>query len=242
MSCASLCIVVVGAPTVGKSSVSIQFVQREFITYYDPTIMEAYRRQEVIGHETVMLDIIDTAGQDEFVTMMHPYFRKADGFLFVFSVVNRETFQHLVIIRDEVLRVKDTKSVPAVLVANKTDLQNERTVPEGEGRQFAQHFFRDHHVPYIETSAKMGTNIVKAFHTVVNEIKEQKRQESTFLNALSKGRRLSQDWVRVEEVEIPQSLGASEVPSSTKMATQMKAGMGTQKKKKKKKGWSCVIL
>eukprot|EP00760_Papus_ankaliazontas_P035394 PhM_4_TR7773/c0_g1_i1/m.97923 len=179
------CLVVVGAGAVGKSSLTIQFVHKEFVSAYDPTIMEAYRKQDVVGHDVVMLDVVDTAGQADFLTIMHPYFRKGDGFLFVFSVDSAESLKQLMKLREEVLRVHDDATcVPAVLVGNKSDLVGpDREVPPYKDvvQKYAMNFFpaaptaREAAVPYIETSAKNGVNVTEAFHTLVEEIRRRRR-------------------------------------------------------------------
>ena len=59
-------IVVLGDGGVGKSCVTIQFTQNHFVREYDPTIENSYRKQVTIGEESFMLDILDTAGQEEY--------------------------------------------------------------------------------------------------------------------------------------------------------------------------------
>jgi small GTP-binding protein len=59
-------LVVLGEGGVGKSALSIQFVRNQFIIEYNPTIEECYRKQVTIDGVTCMLDILDTAGQEEF--------------------------------------------------------------------------------------------------------------------------------------------------------------------------------
>ena len=57
-------IVVLGSGGVGKSALTVQFVQGIFVEKYDPTIEDSYRKQVVIDGETCLLDILDTAGQE----------------------------------------------------------------------------------------------------------------------------------------------------------------------------------
>lgn len=51
---------------VGKSALTIQLIQNHFVDEYDPTIEDSYRKQVVIDGETCLLDILDTAGQEEY--------------------------------------------------------------------------------------------------------------------------------------------------------------------------------
>lgn len=57
-----------------------------FVEEYDPTMEDIYRKQVVIDGETCLLDIIDTAGQDEYCAMREQYMRFGEGFLLVFAV------------------------------------------------------------------------------------------------------------------------------------------------------------
>ena len=58
--------VVVGAGAVGKSALVVRFIKNDFVTDYDPTIEDSYRRQYTVDNIEGMLDILDTAGQEEF--------------------------------------------------------------------------------------------------------------------------------------------------------------------------------
>ena len=60
---------VVGAGGVGKSARTIQLIQNHVLDEYDPTIEDSYRKQVVIDGETCLLDILDTAGQEEYSAM-----------------------------------------------------------------------------------------------------------------------------------------------------------------------------
>lgn len=59
-------LVVVGGGGVGKSALTIQFIQSHFVDEYDPTIEDSYRKQCVIDEEVALLDVLDTAGQEEY--------------------------------------------------------------------------------------------------------------------------------------------------------------------------------
>ncbi|XP_020037583.1 GTPase HRas isoform X1 [Castor canadensis] len=142
-------LVVVGAGGVGKSALTIQLIQNHFVDEYDPTIEDSYRKQVVIDGETCLLDILDTAGQEEYSAMRDQYMRTGEGFLCVFAINNTKSFEDIHQYREQIKRVKDSDDVPMVLVGNKCDLAA-RTV---ESRQ-AQDLARSYSIPYIETSAK----------------------------------------------------------------------------------------
>merc|ERR1712099_20136 len=107
---------------------------------YDPTIEDSYRKQVVIDGETCLLDILDTAGQEEYSAMRDQYMRTGQGFLCVYSITNRSSFDEVAAFHNQILRVKDAEQVPMVIVGNKLDLDSERTVPTKEGQELAASF------------------------------------------------------------------------------------------------------
>ncbi|KAH6871187.1 ras protein [Coprinopsis sp. MPI-PUGE-AT-0042] len=117
-------LVVVGGGAVGKSALTIQFMKSKFIDEYDPTIEDSYQKQSIIDDEVVLLDVLDTAGQDEYRTYMRP----GEGFLLVYSVTSRNSFEEVMLFQETILRVKDQDYFPIILVANKCDLEFERQV------------------------------------------------------------------------------------------------------------------
>jgi len=121
-------IVVVGGGGVGKSAITIQFIQSYFVTDYDPTIEDSYTKQCVIDDEVARLDILDTAGQEEFSAMREQYMRSGEGFLLVFSLTERQSFEEVYKFHKQVLRVKDRDEFPMLIVGNKADMDRHRQV------------------------------------------------------------------------------------------------------------------
>ncbi|XP_075984561.1 ras-like protein 2 [Anticarsia gemmatalis] len=160
-------LVVVGGGGVGKSAITIQFIQSYFVTDYDPTIEDSYTKQCVIDDVPAKLDILDTAGQEEFSAMREQYMRSGEGFLLVFSVADHASFDELYKFHKQILRVKDRDEFPMLLVGNKADLENQRVVSLEE----AQSLSRQLKVPYIECSAKARMNVDQAFHELVKLVR-----------------------------------------------------------------------
>jgi GTPase KRas protein len=165
-------LVVVGAGGVGKSALTIQLIQNHFVEEYDPTIEDSYRKQVVIDGETCLLDILDTAGQEEYSAMRDQYMRTGEGFLCVFAVNNNKSFEDVNQYREQIKRVKDADEVPMVLVGNKVDLQA-RTVESKQGQLLADSYG----IPYVETSAKTRQGVDDAFYTLVREIRKYKEKK-----------------------------------------------------------------
>lgn len=162
-------LVVVGAGGVGKSALTIQLIQNHFVDEYDPTIEDSYRKQVVIDGETCLLDILDTAGQEEYSAMRDQYMRTGEGFLLVFAINNAKSFEDIAMYREQIKRVKDADDVPMVLVGNKCDLQT-RSIDPKEVREVAQNY----NIPFVETSAKTRMGVDDAFYTLVREIRRDR--------------------------------------------------------------------
>ncbi|GJJ08651.1 hypothetical protein Clacol_002870 [Clathrus columnatus] len=168
-------LVVVGGGGVGKSALTIQFIQSHFVDEYDPTIEDSYRKQCVIDDEVALLDVLDTAGQEEYGAMREQYMRTGEGFLLVYSITSRSSFEEINQFHQQILRVKDTESIPIVVVANKCDLEYERQVGMNEGRDLAKFI----NSPFVETSAKQRINVDEAFYTLVREIRKYNKEQQT---------------------------------------------------------------
>lgn len=111
----------------------------------------------------IRISVLDTAGQEEFSAMREQYMRKGDGFLLVYSVTDKQSYENIVNFYTQILRVKDRDVYPMLLVANKVDLVHLRKVTEEQGRELAHRLG----IPYIETSAKdPPLNVDAAFHEV----------------------------------------------------------------------------
>ena len=98
----------------GKSALTIQLIQNHFVDEYDPTIEDSYRKQVVIDGETCLLDILDTAGQEEYSAMRDQYMRTGEGFLCVFAIDNMKSFEDVESYRGQIRRVKDADDIPMI--------------------------------------------------------------------------------------------------------------------------------
>lgn len=120
--------------------------------------------QVVIDGETSLLDILDTAGQEEYSAMRDQYMRTGEGFLLVFALNELKSFENIQHYLDQIRRVKEhedvslnleaeashyLKQVPIVIVGNKSDLCQRAM----DMRQI-QDMSRNFGVQYKETSAK----------------------------------------------------------------------------------------
>jgi len=160
-------VVLVGIGGVGKSCLTIQFIADRFVEDYDPTLEDSYRKQVTVDSDEYLLDIFDTAGQEDFSAVRDQYMRTGDGFLCVYSVTLRNSFDEVEHFHEHILRVKDLDNeVPFVLVGNKCDLENDRKVTKEEGESLSKKL----KCVFLEASAKTKVNVHEAFHALVREI------------------------------------------------------------------------
>ena len=105
---------------------------------------------EVDGQQS-MLEMLDTAGTEQFTAMRDLYMKNGQGFVLVYSITAQSTFNDLTDLREQILRVKDADDIPMVLVGNKCDLEDERVVGKDQGMNMARQFGS---CAFMETSAK----------------------------------------------------------------------------------------
>jgi len=162
-------VTVLGDGGVGKTALAVQFTLNCFIETYDPTIEDAYRKQMIVDQKLCFIEVIDTAGQEEYSTLRDQWVREGQGFVLVYSIASRATFDRLEVFRQNMVRVKRTHPV-FVLVGNKCDKTYEREVSREEGAALARQFGCE----FLETSAKTAANVDRLFTDLVRTLRHQK--------------------------------------------------------------------
>ncbi|GAA6073147.1 ras-related protein R-Ras, partial [Tachysurus ichikawai] len=140
--------------------------QSYFVSDYDPTIEDSYTKICTVDGKETRLDILDTAGQEEFGAMREQYMRSGEGFLLVFALNDIGSYNEIQKFHTQILRVKDRDDFPMVLVGNKSDLEHQRVVSREEAMSFA----KENRIHYMESSAKNRYNVDEAFLEVVRAI------------------------------------------------------------------------
>ncbi|RCN51406.1 Ras family protein [Ancylostoma caninum] len=114
-------VIMVGTGGVGKSALTLQFMYDEFVEEYEPTKADSYRKKVVLDGEECSIDILDTAGQEDYSAIRLPwkllwmleeitkikdrrhdsecyyfcrdnYYRSGEGFICVFSILDMDSF------------------------------------------------------------------------------------------------------------------------------------------------------
>ncbi|XP_041264429.1 GTP-binding protein Rheb isoform X3 [Onychostruthus taczanowskii] len=136
-------IAILGYRSVGKSSLTIQFVEGQFVDSYDPTIENTFTKLITVNGQEYHLQLVDTAGQDEYSIFPQTYSIDINGYILVYSVTS-------------------IKRIPIMLVGNKKDLHMERVISYEEGKALAESW----NAAFLESSAKENQHSIQTFRAV----------------------------------------------------------------------------
>lgn len=164
-------VIMVGSGGVGKSALTLQFMYDEFVEDYEPTKADSYRKKIILDGEEIQVDILDTAGQEDYAAIRDNYFRSGEGFLCVFSILEQESLDAAHELREQILRVKNDDNIPFLLIGNKVDLEDRRVVSFEAANELAAQW----NVPFVETSAKTRDNVDTIFYELLREIKRRRQ-------------------------------------------------------------------
>ncbi|KAF8637122.1 hypothetical protein AX17_003026 [Amanita inopinata Kibby_2008] len=162
-------IAVLGSRSVGKSSLVNAFIENHFVDAYYPTIESTFAKS--ITYKGVEYDchIIDTAGQDEYSPLNSQYAIGIHGYVLVYSITSRNSFNMIQIVYDKITDFCGLTEMPCVIVGSKCDLVQNRQVEPIEGHRLAE----TNKAAFLETSAKENINIGRVFETVLAEIEKR---------------------------------------------------------------------
>jgi Ras-related protein Rap-1A len=162
-------VVVLGAGGVGKSALTVRFVRDVFVENYDPTIEEQYHRPIEVDGERDSLEVLDTAGAEQFNSLNEVYIKSGRGFVLVFSLTQDVSLKEVESLRKQIFRVKGSENVPIVVVGTKSDLVNEREVPASTIETLANRWG----LPFYETSAKRNWHINDVFEDLLRQMRKR---------------------------------------------------------------------
>jgi len=174
----SIKLAVLGAGGVGKSALTLRYVRDFFVTDWDPTIEDAYRTTVEVDDVCCSLEVLDTAGQDDFSALRPQWMMGKDGYIFVFGLDRDGSQNDLAQYYELHTQLKEEGQPKAImLVGNKKDLVDEepskRIMTEEEGKALAAKWEAE----YIETSAKTGHNIDELFQTFIRQVRALREKD-----------------------------------------------------------------
>jgi len=150
---------------VGKTSLINRFVNNVYGDEYLKTIgtnvmKKEVRLQDPETHQDIACTYMvwDIMGEHQFrAHLANTYFQNANGVIMVMDLTREDTLVALETWKD--LAIKASGKIPMVMLANKSDLSDDRAVSDDDIRTFAEKLG----MPFHMTSAKTGENVEDAF-------------------------------------------------------------------------------
>ena len=161
-------LLLLGESSVGKTSIILRYIENSFEESNTSTCgIDLKCKYVQCDNKKIRLDIWDTAGQERFRGLTKNYFRGAHGFVLVYDITNKESFDKLKgWIKDAKEKIEDVNSFKMAVVGNKKDCEKDRQVDY----QILKEFAETNKIVFSETSAKTGEGIDKFFHDFVHEL------------------------------------------------------------------------
>uniref|UniRef100_A0A8C8SQR9 Ras-related protein Rab-17 n=1 Tax=Pelusios castaneus TaxID=367368 RepID=A0A8C8SQR9_9SAUR len=166
-------VVLLGGTTVGKSSIAFRYVKNDFKESMPTVGCSFFTQQVCLETATVKLEIWDTAGQEQYQSICHLYYRGAKAALLVYDITRKETFARAKLWLRELEKEFLHDEMVIILVGNKTDLADQREVTFEEAEEFA----KIKSLMYMETSAKSNYQVTELFTAIAHELLKQEQQE-----------------------------------------------------------------
>ena len=158
--------IIIGDTSVGKSNLSLRFINNEFKNEYNLTVGVEFGEKDIeINNKNYRIQIWDTAGQEQFKSITRTYYKNCVCAIIVYDITSKDSFNNVVTWIND-CRTYSPKTVFMVLVGNKSDLNERRQVNTEEGEELAE----KNRILFFETSAKDGSNVNEIFKKSAEEI------------------------------------------------------------------------
>ena len=192
--------IVIGDAGVGKSCLTNRASKDKFLSDYSPTVgFEFLTFTTNIDNKIIKLQIWDTCGQEVYRSLITNFYRNASLAMMVYAINSRESFLHINQWLKEI-RVQSNPDVKILLIGNKCDLENERTVLTEEAKKFKE---ENHLLYFEETSAKNGLNTKEVFNEAARILYEEHKN----YRLRSRGESLVNN---IQKEDVPQKLERKE--------------------------------
>jgi len=156
----------VGETGVGKSCLLLRLADGNFTAQFIHTIGVDFKSRVIpVQDKMCKLQVWDTAGQERFRTITNSFYRKVSGVILAFDITDQKSFQNVSNWLEDIKK-NTNPGTALILVGNKCDLEQQRTVPYQTAKKYAD----QHDLFFIETSAKNGTGVDAAFQTLAVQI------------------------------------------------------------------------
>uniref|UniRef100_A0A671LY85 GTP-binding protein Rheb n=1 Tax=Sinocyclocheilus anshuiensis TaxID=1608454 RepID=A0A671LY85_9TELE len=159
-------IAVLGYRSVGKSSLTIQFVEGQFVDSYDPTIENTFNKMVSVNGQDFNLQLVDTAGQDEYSIFPQSHSMDIHGYVLVYSVTSMKSFEVVQVLHDKLLDM--TIKLSKTLEGTAFSLSLSRVIKPEEGKKLADSWG----AAFMESSAKENQTAVEVFKRIILEMEK----------------------------------------------------------------------
>ena len=157
-------ICVLGKTMVGKTCLINRFLNGKYQVEHDRTIEEQYSKYLKIKEEDCVLEITDTGGLDEYLSSLDIWINNSDGFLLVYSINDKDSFDGIKMRYDKILKYKKSKKFCVLVVGNKADLESGEQKEERKvNKEEVDKFCEENNLECFEVSAKNNDNINQIF-------------------------------------------------------------------------------
>ena len=178
--------IIIGDKTVGKSCIINQFIEKQFVNEYIPTIGSDKIKKEIeIEGEKLKLEIWDTVGQEQYRAVNKIFIKNAQIALIVYDITNRKSFENLNNWYNLIFEINKDSNVIVGVTGNKTDLYENQVVDSEEGKNFAD----EKKISFFETSAKDYESIENVFIQLskiyINKVQKIVEEEIERRNSMS---------------------------------------------------------
>jgi len=175
-------IVVLGAPRVGKSALTVRFLTRRYIGEYDHQADSRYKHEVTLDGEPVSCEICDSCTKCTVDLPSADLLSWADGLVVVYSITDRASFTYLKQMFNHIQEVRCSqgkeKEVPMVILGNKGDMVHLRQVSSEEGEILS----KDYDCNFSEVAAAdQVTEVADAFHELCREVIQVRRKNKVTL-------------------------------------------------------------
>ena len=160
-------IAVIGDQYVGKTSLLNKYLNKN--TLVKATIGNTYESKNTsLDGKKVIINFIDTSGQDRFKAITKSIFHEADGFIIVFDLNNEITFDNILYWFYEIKNTIDIHDTEILMIGNKNDL--ERKVSLQRIHNFEK--INNLGIEYLfhETSAKTGDGVDESISILIEKL------------------------------------------------------------------------
>lgn len=175
--------IIIGDPSVGKSNIVLKYANNKFTDDYQATIGVEFGAKNIeINKKTIRIQIWDTAGQENFRSIIRAYYKNCCCAIVTYDITSRKSFESIQNWMEEV-KCEAPSTVQIILVGNKCDLEDQRAVTRDEGQELAQ----KEGIIFMETSAKTGDGIEEIFRKAAEDICDKIEKNYYDLNSENSG-------------------------------------------------------